>query len=111
MKTLALQGEKKEHFRLFLPDPAVGAADRGADGGAGGEKSLTANIDTPVHRGELRRFDGDGAITAADAVLTMRASMGIIQAADSGMLDVDGSEDIDIADALLVMRFAMGLIG
>ena len=65
MKTLALQGEKKGHFRLFLPDPAVGAADRGADGGAGGEKSLTANVDTPVHRGELRRFDGDGAITAA----------------------------------------------
>ena len=55
--------------------------------------------------------DGDGAVTVADAVLTMRASMGIIQAANSGMLDVDGSEDIDIADALLIMRFAMGLIG
>lgn len=55
--------------------------------------------------------DGDGAVTVADAVLTMRASMGIIQVANSGMLDVDGSEDIDIADALLVMRFAMGLIG
>ena len=55
--------------------------------------------------------DGDGAVTVADAVLTMRASMGIIQVANSGMLDVDGSEDIDIADALLIMRFAMGLIG
>ena len=55
--------------------------------------------------------DGDGAVTVADAVLTMRASMGIIQVANSGMLDVDGSEDIDVSDALLIMRFAMGLIG
>ena len=54
--------------------------------------------------------DGDGAVTVADAVLTMRASMGVTESDIAAMVDVNGSGDADVADALLIMRFAMGLI-
>lgn len=55
---------------------------------------------------------GDGAVGVDDALLTLRAAMGIVQI-DPGQeeaCDVNGDGRVDLADALLVLRFAMGII-
>ena len=56
--------------------------------------------------------DGDGEVTAADALLTMRFVMDIIPEEDicAGNINVNGDEDYTMADALLIFRKVMGLI-
>ena len=53
--------------------------------------------------------DGNGSVTSSDALLTMRAALGLTEAADPSMADVDSSGTVDSVDALLILRFAMGL--
>ncbi len=56
---------------------------------------------------------GDGAVGMDDALLTLRAAMGMVQMT-SGQLDacdVNGDGNVDISDALLILRRAMGIIG
>ncbi|MBR4636996.1 MAG: dockerin type I repeat-containing protein [Clostridia bacterium] len=57
-------------------------------------------------------FDGDGEVTIADALLTMRSSMGLIGLTDQqfAAANVDGDAEITIADALMIMRASMGLL-
>ncbi|MBO6060782.1 MAG: hypothetical protein J6P98_01515, partial [Clostridia bacterium] len=56
--------------------------------------------------------NGDGFVNAVDALLVLRASMGLAQLSEeaSTACDVDGSGNTDAADALIIMRFALGLI-
>ena len=56
--------------------------------------------------------DLDGEITVADALLAMRASMGVITLEGDALIAADYDEDgeVTISDALLIMRFAMGII-
>lgn len=56
--------------------------------------------------------DLDGEITVADALLTMRAAMGINELEGDAFeaADADGDGEISITDALLIMRAAMGII-
>ena len=55
--------------------------------------------------------DGDGEITATDAILALRAAMHLSQSTEGDeMLDINGSGRIDMADAILILRFAMHLI-
>lgn len=56
--------------------------------------------------------DLDGEITVADALLAMRASMGVITLEDDALTAADYDEDgeVTVSDALLIMRVAMGII-
>ncbi|MCR5611187.1 MAG: dockerin type I repeat-containing protein [Clostridiales bacterium] len=70
------------------------------------------NPPPPPPAGLLGDADGNGAVEAADALLILRYSMGII--GDEGIhlenCDYDGSGRIDATDALLVLRKSMGII-
>ena len=52
--------------------------------------------------------DGDGAVSAADARLVLRASVGL-EAADLPTMDANADGNVSAADARLVLRFAVGL--
>lgn len=54
--------------------------------------------------------DGDGQIKMADAVLVMRAALGLITLSDDVNVDMDGDGQIKMADAVLIARTALGLI-
>ena len=54
--------------------------------------------------------DGNGSVTSVDALLAMRAALGLDDAADPSMADVDMSGAIDSIDALLILRLSMGLL-
>lgn len=64
-----------------------------ASGGAGGD------------------VDGDGEVTAADALIALRASMDMQELTPEQIeqADVDGDGDITAADALLILRMSMGI--
>ena len=54
--------------------------------------------------------NGDGEITAADALLVMRYAMSLVdELPHIENADINGSGVIDIADALIIMRTAMGI--
>ena len=57
--------------------------------------------------------DADGEMAITDAVLALRASMGLVTLDYDGIVsaDVDESGDVTVADALLIARTAMGVIG
>lgn len=54
--------------------------------------------------------DGDGAITANDALAIMRMAMGLMECTDTYVADMNGDGTVDSSDALEAMRMAMGLI-
>lgn len=58
----------------------------------------------------LGDVDRDGAVTAADALLVMRAAMGLIELDWPRLADVNLSGTVDIADAIILLRRAMGII-
>ena len=55
--------------------------------------------------------DGNGSVTVADAILTLRSVMGILQFTDEQAqhADLNASGDITVADAILILRRAMGV--
>ncbi|MBR3382991.1 MAG: CotH kinase family protein [Clostridia bacterium] len=55
--------------------------------------------------------DMNGIINAADALLALRAAMGLVTLDDaaSALADYDGSGTLTAGDALLILRFSMGL--
>ena len=55
--------------------------------------------------------DGDGEVTATDALLILRASMSIISGNTGCGYDVNGDGSVELTDALLVLRRVMGLFG
>ncbi len=55
--------------------------------------------------------DGDGAVTAADARLTLRAAVGLetYSGEQSAACDMDGDSAVTAADARLILRLAVGI--
>lgn len=55
--------------------------------------------------------DGDNEITVSDALVTLRAAMGIFELtpAEEAAADFDGDGSVTVQDALLVLRAAMGI--
>lgn len=63
--------------------------------------------DTPAVNGDA---NNDGTVTAEDALLVLRHSMGIMQLSDEALENSDFNNDgsVDGSDALLILRFVMG---
>ena len=55
--------------------------------------------------------DGDGEVTASDALLILRAAMSVIPGNTGCGYDVNGDGTVELTDALLVLRRVMGLFG
>ena len=60
----------------------------------------------------LGDLNGDGLVTAADAVILSRALAGLIELTPVQMLaaDIDGDGDITSADVVILSRYLAGLI-
>ena len=56
-------------------------------------------------------MNGDGEVDSADALLTLRASVGLEELDDTQNIlgDVNGDGAVDSADALEVLRYSVGL--
>lgn len=65
------------------------------------------SIDLGRRLGDL---DGDGEVTVADALLLMRASMGLTELDYPRLADMNANGSIDIADAIILLRRSMGII-
>ena len=67
--------------------------------------------DEPQQHKNLGDIDGDGDITANDALTVLRASVGIAELTPEQFIlaDVDGDGDITANDALAILRFSVGL--
>ena len=63
--------------------------------------------------GIMGDVDGNGVLTANDALAIMRYTLGLITLSDEAiaLADVDGNGSITANDALYVMRLTLGLIG
>ena len=61
---------------------------------------------------ELTDNDGDGNITANDALMILRASVGMetLTPEQSALADVDGDGSVTANDALAVLRYSIGFI-
>ncbi len=55
--------------------------------------------------------DGDGSVAIADAILTLRHSMGIVTLTEeqAAIADMDGDGIVSAADAIVILRQAMGI--
>ena len=62
--------------------------------------------------GVMGDADGNGTVDIPDALMVLRAAMGLIPvtAQMQSLCDVDGTPGIGIPDALKILRYAMGLI-
>ncbi len=56
--------------------------------------------------------NNSGEVGVADAIMTLRAAMGILQLSDEQLAaaDVNESGEIEVTDAIIILRMAMGLI-
>ena len=92
-------------------DALKGAAvDHGISGGGAVCLSMTALIGgSEVLLGDV---DLNGSVTANDALLTLRFSLGLISLEGDALTaaDIDCSGTVNAADALMIMRLALGLI-
>ena len=66
---------------------------------------------TPEPIGSLGDLDNDGAITANDALIILRVSVGLAELTpdETKLADVDGDTEIAANDALAVLRYSAGL--
>ena len=55
--------------------------------------------------------DGDGVVTAADALLVMRCALGTAELSPetAALCDTDGDGNVTLSDAVLILRAALGL--
>ena len=55
--------------------------------------------------------DGDGVVTAADALLVMRCALGTAELSPetAALCDADGDGNVTLSDAVLILRAALGL--
>lgn len=74
------------------------------------EQSDTENVSASnVVYGDL---DKDGDVTSEDALLCLKASVGITELTSELLkfADVDGDNDVDSGDALLILKYSVGII-
>lgn len=74
-------------------------------------------VDNVIYSGDVPPalpgdVDGSGSVTVSDALITLRASMGILTLTDDQQIiaDVSGDGLINVSDALMILRMSMGLI-
>ncbi|MBR0155929.1 MAG: dockerin type I repeat-containing protein [Clostridia bacterium] len=69
---------------------------------------LTIENEEPAIPGDV---NGSGAVDVADAVIVMRASMGLIELTEQEFAagDINGDGQINITDAVTLLRMAMGI--
>ena len=72
--------------------------------------NVTSDITVTATYLMLGDVDGDGQVTVADALVTLRYAMGLINEIDFNSADADNDGTITIFDALLILRHALGLI-
>lgn len=73
---------------------------------------LTAAISSYAAPSLPGDVNGSGEVDVADALLTMRYAMGIVDLTPEQILlaDVSGNGVVEVSDALIIMRMAMGII-
>lgn len=86
---------------------------------SGSDCGWVDNIYVPGYEGEPQPpeylpgdVDLNGQVEVIDAVLALRAAMGLIQLSDLQTLagDMDSNGSVSVSDAVIIMRMAMGLI-
>ena len=86
----------------------------GSDPELGGDACANTNAVARFTEGELipGDADGDGAVTAADALIVLRAALGLhgVSSAVENACDMDHNGSLTLVDALLILRLAIGLI-
>lgn len=72
-----------------------------------GYANVTARFtEAPALPGDV---DGSGSVTANDALLVLRAALGLIDGIDASVADVDGTGTVTANDALMILRCALGI--
>ena len=78
--------------------------------------ALATQVEAPAHAehpciwpGVWGDANDEGTVTSADALLTLRAAVGIEIHSACGPYDVDCDHDIDALDALKIIRYTAGL--
>ncbi|MBQ7060948.1 MAG: dockerin type I repeat-containing protein, partial [Clostridia bacterium] len=63
----------------------------------------------PVIPGDV---DGSGTVNVSDAIMALRASMGLLELTNEQFTaaDMDGSNTVTVSDAIMILRTAMGLV-
>ncbi len=56
--------------------------------------------------------DGSGTVNVSDAIMALRASMGLLELTNDQFTaaDMDGSNTVTVSDAIMILRTAMGLV-
>ena len=82
------------------------------DSGTSSDTDNTTTHDTHKPIGALGDVDGDGDITANDALTILRASIGLAKLSpdETKLADADGDGSITANDALAVLRYSVGII-
>ena len=65
--------------------------------------------DTPEKPRLKGDIDNDGTITSGDALILLRASVGLVKVESNDIFDIDGDNTVTANDALLVLRRSVGL--
>lgn len=75
-------------------------------------KLTDSDTDEPKPNGICGDVDGDGTITASDALMILRASVGTenLTPEQTALADVDGDGNITANDALTVLRHSAGMV-
>lgn len=95
---------------LLATELLLTAAPCGAGGFAGLARAVSAEPQSPALAAAMLCGDrsGDGKISATDALLVLRAAVGLVSC-DPWICDVNASGGVSAADALLILRVAVGL--
>ena len=70
---------------------------------------LTIEDEEPIIPGDV---DGSGTVNVSDAIMALRASMGLLELTNDQFTaaDMDGSNTVTVSDAIMILRTAMGLV-
>ena len=87
-------------------------SDTSADAASDTDSDTSSDTDAPEPIGNLGDVDGDGDITANDALTILRASIGLAQLTpvQTKLADVDFDGNVTANDALAVLRYSVGII-
>ena len=98
--------ETKEIPKL---EPATTDTDKATD--TNKATDTDSDTDEPKTKGIYGDLDGDGDITANDALMILRASVEreTLTPEQTALADVDGDGDITANDALAVLRYSVGM--
>ena len=81
-------------------------------GAYSGQSMITARFSSNAIVPGSGDIDGDGVMTATDALLALRYAMGIVDLTPEQLAgaNVNGDGLVDASDALIILRMAMDLV-